>query len=86
MKIKFDKINDIFLVGSILITIIFNIRIYVVAQNIEISILFTIFSLLMICAFCFAGCTNSSECYVQGLINLNSQENNKAIKNFEKEF
>lgn len=48
MKIKFDKINDIFLVGSILITIIFNIRIYVVAQNIEISILFTIFSLLMI--------------------------------------
>ena len=37
----------------------------------------------MICAFCFAGCTNSSECYVQGLINLNSQENNKAIKNFE---
>lgn len=38
----------------------------------------------MICAFCFAGCTNSSECYVQGLINLNSQENNKAIKNFEK--
>ena len=42
-----------------------------------------IFSLLMICAFCFAGCTNSSECYVQGLINLNSQENNKAIKNFE---
>jgi hypothetical protein len=43
-----------------------------------------IFSLLMICAFCFSGCTNSSEYYVQGLVNLSSQENNKAIKNFEK--
>ena len=43
-----------------------------------------IFSLLLICAFCFSGCTNSSEYYVQGLINLSSQENNKAIKNFEK--
>ena len=38
----------------------------------------------MICAFCFSGCTNSSEYYVQGLVNLSSQENNKAIKNFEK--
>ena len=38
----------------------------------------------MICAFCFSGCTNSSEYYVQGLLNLSSQENNKAIKNFEK--
>ena len=43
-----------------------------------------IFSLLLICAFCFSGCTNSSEYYVQGLVNLSSQENNKAIKNFEK--
>ena len=43
-----------------------------------------IFSLLIICAFCFSGCTNSSEYYVQGLVNLSSQENNKAIKNFEK--
>jgi signal transduction histidine kinase len=48
MKNKLDKINDIFLVGSILIAIIFNIRIYYIAQNIEISNLFTIFSLLMI--------------------------------------
>ena len=38
----------------------------------------------MICAFCLSGCTNSSEYYVQGLVNLSSQENNKAIKNFEK--
>ena len=38
----------------------------------------------MICAFCFSGCTNSSEYYVKGLVNLSSQENNKAIKNFEK--
>lgn len=38
----------------------------------------------MICAFCFSGCTNSSEYYVQGLVNLSSQENNQAIKNFEK--
>ena len=43
-----------------------------------------IFSLLMICAFCLSGCTNSSEYYVKGLVNLSSQENNKAIKNFEK--
>ena len=43
-----------------------------------------IFSLLLICAFCFSGCTNSSEYYVQGLVNLSSQESNKAIKNFEK--
>ena len=43
-----------------------------------------IFSLLIICAFCFSGCTNSSEYYVQGLVNLSSQENNQAIKNFEK--
>ncbi len=48
MKNKLDKINDIFLVGSILIAIIFNIRIYYIAQNIEISNLFIILSLLMI--------------------------------------
>ncbi len=43
-----------------------------------------IFSLLIICAFCCTGCTNSSEYYIQGLVNLESQQNNKAIKNFEK--
>ena len=43
-----------------------------------------IFSLILISTFCFAGCTNSSEFYVQGLVNLESQQKDKAAKNFEK--
>ena len=43
-----------------------------------------IFSLILISTFCFAGCTNSSEFYVQGLVNLESQQKEKATKNFEK--
>ena len=43
-----------------------------------------IFSLVLISTFCFAGCTNSSDYYVQGLINISQNENEKAIKHFEK--
>ncbi len=43
-----------------------------------------IFSLILISTFCFAGCTNSSDYYVQGLINLSQNEKEKAIKHFEK--
>lgn len=43
-----------------------------------------IFSLLLISTFCFAGCTNSSDFYVQGIVELESQQKEKAVKNFEK--
>lgn len=43
-----------------------------------------IFSLLVISTFCFAGCTNSSDYYVQGLVSLSQNQKEKAIKHFEK--
>lgn len=43
-----------------------------------------IFSLILVSTFCFVGCTNSSDYYVQGLINLSQNEKEKAIKHFEK--